>query len=105
MKTKKRVLCVFDGQRRLWKDEMMLNNEFEVRMRLPGGAGDGTNRDAYVTDLDVETLKRAEGVLNSSEEERGPWLNGPSPHIMGQPAMILPELSHDDEISINELMA
>ena len=105
MKTKKRVLCVFDGQRRLWKDEMMLSNEFEVRMRLPGGAGDGTNRDAYVTDLDVETLKRAEGVLNSSEEERGPWLNGPSPHIMGQPTMILPELSHDDEISINELMA
>ncbi|KAJ5781082.1 hypothetical protein N7457_006242 [Penicillium paradoxum] len=107
MKTKKRVLCVFDGQRRLWKDEMMLNNEFEVRLRLPGGAGDGTNRDAYVTDLDVETLKRAEGVLNASEDERGPWLNGPLPHIMGQPAMLLPELcqSHDDEISINELMA
>lgn len=107
MKTKKRVLCVFDGQRRLWKDEMMLSNEFEVRMRLPGGAGDGTNRDAYVTDLDVETLKRAEGVLNATEEERGPWLNGPSPHIMGQPAMLLPELCqpHDDEISLNELMA
>jgi hypothetical protein len=107
LKTKKRVLCVFDGQRRLWKDEMMLNNEFEVRLRLPGGAGDGTTRDAYVTDLDVETLKRAEGVLNSSDEERGPWLNGPLPHIMGQPVMLLPELSqsHDDELSINELMA
>lgn len=105
MKTKKRVLCVFDGQRRLWKDEMMLNNEFEVRLRLPGGAGDGTNRDAYVTDLDVETMKRAEGVLSATEEERGPWMNGPSPHIMGQPAMLLPELSHDDEISLNELMA
>lgn len=106
LKTKKRVLCVFDGQRRLWKDEMMLNNEFEVRLRLPG-AGDGTNRDAYVTDLDVETLKRAEGVLNATDEERGPWLNGPLPHIMGQSAMLLPELcqSHDDELSINELMA
>ncbi|KAI3118906.1 hypothetical protein CBS147330_8738 [Penicillium roqueforti] len=105
MKTKKRVLCVFDGQRRLWKDEMMLNNEFEVRLRLLGGAGDGTNRDAYVTDLDVETMKRAEGVLSATEEERGPWLNGPSPYIMGQPAMLLPELSHDDELSLNELMA
>lgn len=107
MKTKKRVLCVFDGQRRLWKDEMMLNNDFEVRLRLPGGAGDGTNRDAYVTDLDVETMKRAEGVLSASEEERGPWTNGPSPHLMGQPAILLPELgqSHEDEISINELMA
>ncbi|CAG8009101.1 unnamed protein product [Penicillium olsonii] len=105
MKTKKRVLCVFDGQRRLWKDEMMLNNEFEVRLQLPAGS-DNTNRDAYITDLDVETLKRAEGVLNATEEERGPWLNGPMPHIMGQPAMLLPELAHhDDELSINELMA
>ncbi|KAK9852690.1 hypothetical protein MYU51_007837 [Penicillium brevicompactum] len=105
MKTKKRVLCVFDGPRRLWKDEMMLNNEFEVRLPLPAGP-DSTNRDAYITDLDVETLKRAEGVLNASDEERGPWLSGPLPHIMGQPAMLLPELTHhDDEVSINELMA
>lgn len=106
MKTKKRVLCVFDGQRRLWKDEMMLNNEFEVRLHLPGGAGDGTNRDAYVTDLDVETMKRAEGVLSANDEERGPWMDGPSPHLMGQPAMLLPELCpQDDGLSINELMA
>ena len=74
MKTKKRVLCVFDGQRRLWKDEMMLDNEFEVRLKLPGGVGDGTNREAYITDLDVETLKRAEGVLSANEDEKGPWL-------------------------------
>jgi len=105
MKTKKRVLCVFDGQRRLWKDEMMLNNEFEVRLRLPGGAGDGTNRDAYVTDLDVETIKRAEGVFSANDEERGPWMDGPSPHLMGQPAMLLPDLCPQDELSINELMA
>ncbi|KAJ5630449.1 uncharacterized protein N7484_010549 [Penicillium longicatenatum] len=106
MKTKKRVLCVFSGQRRLWKDEMMLNNEFEVRVPLPGGAGDGTNRDAYVTDLDVETLKRAEGVLSASEEERGPWLDGPSTHLMGQPARLLPDLFQpEDDLSINELMA
>lgn len=104
MKTKKRVLCVFDGQRRLWKDEMMLNNDFEVRLRLPGGAGDGTNRDAYVTDLDVETMKRAEGVLSATDDERGPWLEGPSPHLMGHPQLLLPELQ-DDEISINDLMA
>jgi hypothetical protein len=106
MKTKKRVLCVFDGQRRLWKDEMMLNNEFEVRLQLPGGAGDGTHRNAYVTDLDVETMKRAEGVLNATDAERGPWMDGPVPHLMGQPAMLIPEMGRqDDEISINELMA
>jgi len=105
IKTKKRVLCVFDGQRRLWKDEMMLNNEFEVRVRLPRRVED--DRDAYVTDLDIETLNRAEGVLGATDEERGPWVGGPASYIMGQPAMPLPEICqmHDDETSINELMA
>jgi hypothetical protein len=105
IKTKKRVLCVFDGQRRLWKDEMMLNNEFEVRVRLPRRVED--DRDAYVTDLDIETLNRAEGVLGATDEERGPCIGGPASYIMGQPAMPLPEIGqmHDDEISINELMA
>jgi hypothetical protein len=106
MKTKKRVLCVFDGQRRLWKDEMMLDNEFEVRLKLPGGAGDGTNREAYITDLDVETLKRAEGVLSANEDERGPWLEGPASHLMGQPARMLPTLSHPHEdVDIDDLMS
>ena len=66
MKMKKRVLCVFDGPRRLWKDEMMLNNEHEVRVPV----GDGSS---YVTDLDVETLKRADALHNATEEEKGPW--------------------------------
>lgn len=105
MKTKKRVLCVYDGQRRLWKDEMMLDNEFEVRIRLPGGAGDGTNRDAYVTDLDVETVKRANGIFSATEEERGPWMETPSDRLMGQPYMLFPEISQVDGIDIDELMA
>ncbi len=66
MKMKKRVLCVYDGPRRLWKDDMMLDSEFEVRMSL-GDSG------AYVTDLDVNTLKRADALLNATEEEKGPW--------------------------------
>lgn len=66
MRMKKRVLCVYDGPRRLWKDDMMLDQEFEVRMKLP----DGKN---YVTDLDVQTLKRAEAMHGATEEERGPW--------------------------------
>lgn len=69
MKMKKRVLCVYDGSRRLWKDDMMLNSEFEVRMRL----GDGKS---YITDLDVETVKRAEALHNATEEEKGPWVQG-----------------------------
>jgi hypothetical protein len=67
MKMKKRVLCVYDGQRRLWKDDMMLDNEFEVRLHLGDGKG-------YVTDLDVETLKRADAFHGATVEEKGPWL-------------------------------
>jgi len=68
MKMRKRVLCVYDGPRRLWKDDMMLDSEFEVRVQLPD-----TDGRSYVTDLDVQTLKRAEAIHGSSEEERGPW--------------------------------
>lgn len=66
MKMKKRVLCVYDGPRRLLKDDMMLDQDFEVRMKLP----DGRN---YVTDLDIQTLKRAEAFHGATDEERGPW--------------------------------
>lgn len=66
MKMRKRVLCVYDGERRLWKDDMMLNNEFEVRMNLADGK-------SYVTDLDVETLKRADALHGATREEKGPW--------------------------------
>ncbi|KAL9605810.1 MAG: hypothetical protein Q9179_000996 [Wetmoreana sp. 5 TL-2023] len=67
MKMKKRVLCVYDGPRRLWKDDMMLDSEFEVRMQL----GDNGS---YVTDLDVNTIKRAEALLDATVEEKGPWI-------------------------------
>lgn len=68
MTMKKRVMAVFDGQRRLAKDDMMLSTEHEVRVKLSDGK-------AYVTDLDVQTMKRAEGFLNASEEEKGPWVS------------------------------
>lgn len=44
----------------------MLDNEFEVRMRL----GEGNS---YVTDLDVETVKRANAFHDATPEEKGPW--------------------------------
>lgn len=68
---KKRVLCVFDGDRRLWKDDMMLDANYEVRIPLHG-VGDGR---AWVSDLDVCTLNRAEGLHNATEEEKGPRLS------------------------------
>ncbi|KAK0827154.1 FACT complex subunit [Friedmanniomyces endolithicus] len=71
MKMKKRVLCVYEGQRRLWKDDMMLDADNEVRIPLVGEGVDGR---AWITDLDVLTLRRAEGVLNATAEEKGPWV-------------------------------
>lgn len=69
MKMKKRVLCVYDGQRRLWKDDMMLDADHEVRIPLNV---DGSR--AWVTDLDIQTLRRSEAILNATEEEKGPWM-------------------------------
>lgn len=71
MKMKKRVICVFDGQRRLLKDDMMLNGDHEVRIPL----STAENERGWVTDLDVQTLRRAEGMHNATEEEKGPWIN------------------------------
>jgi hypothetical protein len=50
---------------------MMLNADHEVRIPLETGDDE---RYAWVTDLDVQTLRRAEGLLDSTEEERGPWV-------------------------------
>ena len=89
MKMKKRVLTVWDGPRRLTKDDMMLSSDFEVRVRLPGAAGSAqssastspTGPGSYVTDLDVQTMKRAEAFHAASQEEKGPWIptNYPNP--------------------------
>ncbi|KAK3997641.1 hypothetical protein QBC44DRAFT_229273 [Cladorrhinum sp. PSN332] len=68
MTMKKRVMAVFDGPRRLHKDDMMLSTEQEVRIKLSDGK-------SYVTDLDLQTLKRAQGYLNATDEEKGPWVS------------------------------
>jgi hypothetical protein len=64
IKMKKRVMCAFDGPRRLWKDDMGLPTDFEVRIPLSDGK-------SYVTDLDVETIKRADGFHGATDEEKG----------------------------------
>lgn len=68
MTMKKRIMAVFDGPRRLAKDDMMLSTDHEVRIKLADGK-------SYVTDLDVQTLKRAEGFLGATDEEKGPWIS------------------------------
>ncbi|KAH9909840.1 hypothetical protein F4778DRAFT_775754 [Xylariomycetidae sp. FL2044] len=68
MTMKKRVLTVFDGPRRLAKDDMMLSTEQEVRVKLSDGK-------SYVTDLDVNTMRRAEGFHGATEAEKGYWIS------------------------------
>lgn len=68
MVMKKRTAAYFDGSRRLAKDDMMLSTEHEVRIPLSDGH-------SYVTDLDVQTMRRAEGFLNATEEEKGLWVS------------------------------
>ncbi|KAI1262149.1 hypothetical protein F5Y18DRAFT_161355 [Xylariaceae sp. FL1019] len=68
MTMKKRVLTVFDGPRRLAKDDMMLSTEHEVRLKLADGK-------SYVTDLDMNTMKRAEGFHSATDEEKGIWIS------------------------------
>lgn len=58
-KMKKRVLYVYDGQRRSWKDGMMIDNQSEVQIKLADGK-------SYITEMDVETLKREEGDSDSN---------------------------------------
>lgn len=72
MKMKKRTVCVYDGQRRLFKDGMMMSSEYEVRLPT-GGVEPRTGGQQFVTDLDVATMRRAEALHNATEEEKGPW--------------------------------
>lgn len=68
MKMRKRVLCVFDGPRRLWKDDMMIDTSGgETRVTLPDGK-------SWVTDLDVMTVRRADAFHSATDDEKGPWL-------------------------------
>ncbi|KAG6070238.1 hypothetical protein E4U33_004311, partial [Claviceps sp. LM78 group G4] len=68
MTMRKRIMAVFDGPRRLAKDDMMLSTDHEVRIKLADGK-------SYVTDLDIQTLKRAEGFHRATDEEKGPWIS------------------------------
>ncbi|CAK7568392.1 MAG: hypothetical protein SEPTF4163_006380 [Sporothrix epigloea] len=83
MTMRKRVMTVFEGPRRLAKDDMMLSTEHEVRLKL-------SDSKFYVTDLDVQTLKRAEGFLSASVEEKGPWISDdPTPYQISQMQMAI----------------
>jgi hypothetical protein len=58
MSLRKRCLYLHVGPQRIWKDEMLLHRELELRVPLPLGQ-------TYVTDLDIETLRTAEAIYMS----------------------------------------
>jgi hypothetical protein len=68
MTMKKRVMAIFDGPRRLAKDDMMLCTDNQVRLTLADGK-------SYITDFDIHTLQRAEAFHNATDEEKGPWIS------------------------------
>jgi hypothetical protein len=72
MNMKKRVLCVYDGQRRLWKDDMKLSANVGVKC-LSDDQDDPTSR-TFVSDLDMQTIRRSEALHGATEEERGEWI-------------------------------
>lgn len=52
---------------------MFLDSDYEVRLQLPH-LDEGARGNEYITDLDVQTLRRAEALHNATEEEKGPWV-------------------------------
>jgi hypothetical protein len=89
IKLRKRVMCVFDGARRLCKDDMMLGLGSEViahHLPTPPADDELIGGPRYVTDLDRFCLMRAEAFFGATDAERGPWIpdniaTGPIPHI------------------------
>jgi hypothetical protein len=61
-----RTATVFDGPVRLNKDELAVDRAYEVPITY-GNAG--TNNEAYVTALDVHTLRRADAFFPSTLED------------------------------------
>jgi hypothetical protein len=60
-----RVFDVLDGVRRLLKDEIMLNTDYEACLEL-------CNDETYAAGLDVEEIHSLDSVLSS--KETGPWI-------------------------------
>ena len=65
VRMKKRALRVFNGPKRLHKEDMIMNLDFEVLVPFDGGSYN-------VSDLDIQTLKRAEMILATAEDVRRP---------------------------------
>ncbi|EWC47850.1 hypothetical protein DRE_02732 [Drechslerella stenobrocha 248] len=63
MVTKRRCLQVYDGNKLLCRDEMMMSSAWEVKANLAGG-------DAEVSDLDYWTVVRANAFHDAAREER-----------------------------------
>ncbi|KAI5290481.1 hypothetical protein KEM54_001405 [Ascosphaera aggregata] len=69
--SKRRIIDAFGGPRRLWHDEMMMRDDFEVRINL--AQADPRERKTYVADLDVATVQRLQCFFNATEDGKDQW--------------------------------
>ncbi|TVY64246.1 Transcriptional regulator prz1 [Lachnellula suecica] len=90
-KLKKRVVCAFDGPRRLWKGDLMLDIDPKSET-LPDD--DVLHQmKPYVTDLSGRTLRRAGAFFGATDEEKGPWV---ADDLTGVDLEMLLEIKEDD---------
>jgi hypothetical protein len=73
MKMKKRVMCAFDGTRRLWKDEMMFTTDFETNNLEASMAW--SRMESFANDLDGLRMMQPEVCFEQNlftEEDKFP---------------------------------
>ncbi|ETI24200.1 hypothetical protein G647_03569 [Cladophialophora carrionii CBS 160.54] len=63
---KERVLCVYDGDRRLHKDDMSMHKDIEVRVKL-------FEEDGLFTELDLEIMGKTEAIEIGAAEDHARW--------------------------------
>ncbi|CCU82681.1 C2H2 finger domain-containing protein [Blumeria hordei DH14] len=69
IKSKKRVLCLFNGPRRFWKDEINLDINHESELKL-----DPNHK--FLDSIDAQTVQRANSMHTAAEENPDLYLSG-----------------------------
>lgn len=69
IKSKKRVLCLFNGPRRFWKDEINLDINHKSELKLDSNHN-------FLGGIDAQTLHRANSMHTAAEENPDLYLSG-----------------------------
>ena len=66
MNMKKRVLCVYDGERKLWKEDMLSHEASEMRLKIMDG-------DGFIMEFDLPPLESVESLPTGSLHDYDTW--------------------------------